>query len=178
MPSTPVPGPVPRLCHLAEGSLYLRNVLCLVQTPNYGRCVSWGWDTLGSEGWTLVSEEVTSNPIAVVKSCTMWYSEVQVSDFALSSFPSGFTTHFSLAHSSSLRAGQVLACRDEFLHSVPTRCSVSSIFPQVWSSSWRALIWRGQTNFLLKAKIKCLEDWSIFLVTYSTGMWVIGIYVL
>lgn len=52
---------------------------------------------------------------------------------------------------------------------------MSSIFPQVWSSPWRALIWTGQTNLFLIAKVKCLKDWSVFLVTHSTRTWVVGI---
>lgn len=69
--ATPVLSPVPRLCHLTKGSLWLRNGPLLVKAPICGRRVPWGWDTLGNEGCTWVSAEAASIPVSVVKSCTM-----------------------------------------------------------------------------------------------------------
>lgn len=38
-----------------------------------------------------------------------------------------------------------------------------------------ASAWRGQTNLVLKFKIKSLQVWSIFLVTYSAGTWALDV---
>lgn len=89
-------------------------------------------------------------------------------EFALLSFLSRCISHFSLPHISFLRAGQVLAGRDEFLHSFLSLASFhrSDFLPGSMDLK--------RTKFFLKVKTTRLKVEVYFFVIYATGMWVVG----